>query len=55
MERFTAQIPGRGRVELQNLVTVVRGASQRAIVITAHRDNTGEGGGANDNASGTAR
>jgi hypothetical protein len=53
VERFKAQIPGRGEVELQNLVTVVRGASQRAIVITAHRDNTGEGGGANHNASGT--
>ena len=33
---------------------VVRGDSQRAIVITAHRDNNGEGRGANDNASGTA-
>lgn len=53
-ERFTALIPGRGRVELLNLVTVVRGASQRKIVITAHRDNSGEGQGANDNASGTA-
>jgi hypothetical protein len=53
VERFKAQIPGRGEVELQNLVTVVRGASRRAIVITAHRDNTGEGGGANHNASGT--
>jgi len=53
-DRFTAAIPGRGRVELLNVVAVVRGASQRAIVITAHRDNTGEGQGANDNASGTA-
>jgi hypothetical protein len=53
VDRFSAQIPGRGKVELQNLVTVVRGASQRAIVITAHRDNSGEGRGANDNASGT--
>ena len=53
-DRFTAQIPGRGRVELMNLVTVVRGVSQRKIVITAHRDNSGEGQGANDNASGTA-
>jgi len=53
-DRFTAVIPGRGRVELRNLVTVVRGASQRRIVITAHRDNSGEGQGANDNASGTA-
>ena len=41
--RFTAQIPGRGKVELENIVTVVRGASQRTIVITAHRDNIGEG------------
>lgn len=53
VDRFSAQIPGRGTVELQNLVTVVRGASQRTIVITAHRDNSGEGRGANDNASGT--
>ena len=45
--------PGRGEVELQNLVTVVRGGSQRTIVITAHRDNSGEGLSANDNASGT--
>jgi len=53
-ERFAASIPGRGRVELLNLVAVVLGASQRTIVITAHRDNSGEGRGANDNASGTA-
>ena len=53
VERFTAQIPGRGEVELRNLVTVVRGASERAVVITAHRDNSGEGRSVNDNASGT--
>ena len=53
-DRFRASIPGRGRVDLQNIVAVVRGDSQRAIVITAHRDNNGEGRGANDNASGTA-
>ncbi len=53
-DRFTARIPGRGEVELRNLVMVVDGASDRAIVITAHRDNTGEGRGPNDNASGTA-
>ena len=53
-DRFTARIPGQGEVELRNVVTVVDGASQRAIVITAHRDNTGEGRGPNDNASGTA-
>jgi hypothetical protein len=32
VERFRAEIPGRGEVELQNLVTVVRGASQRTIL-----------------------
>ena len=53
-ERFTASIPGRGRAELRNVVAVVTGASQRTIVVMAHRDNGGEGGGANDNASGTA-
>ena len=53
-EPFVAQIPGRGHVQLLNLVAVVRGVSQRKIVITAHRDNSGEGQGANDNASGTA-
>src|SRR5512134_380209 len=53
-DRFTAAIPGLGKVELQNLVAVVPGASKRAIVITAHRDNSGEGRGTNDNASGTA-
>ena len=52
-DRFTARIPGRGRVRLVNIVAVVRGASQRKIVITAHRDNSGESQGANDNASGT--
>ena len=54
VERFEARIPGRGKVELRNVVTVVRGASQRTIVITAHRDNRGDGNGVNDNASGTA-
>jgi aminopeptidase YwaD len=53
-DHFRASIPGRGRVELQNIFAVVRGDSKRAIVITAHRDNNGEGRGANDNASGTA-
>ena len=54
-ERFTARLPGRGRVELRNVVAVVPGLDpQRRIVIMAHRDNSGEGRGANDNASGTA-
>ena len=53
IERFTALIPGRGQVELGNIVAIVRGSTQRTIVVTAHRDNSGEGHGANDNASGT--
>ncbi|MGH3072929.1 MAG: M28 family metallopeptidase [Gaiellaceae bacterium] len=53
VDRFTARIPGRGKVELRNIVTVVHGASRRTIVVAAHRDNSGERRGANDNASGT--
>jgi hypothetical protein len=51
---FTATIPGRGRVRLVNLVTTVIGKSPQTIVVLAHRDDSGLGGGANDNASGTA-
>ena len=47
-------IPGLGRVRLHNLVTVIPGATPDAILILAHRDDTGVGPGANDNASGTA-
>lgn len=47
-------IPGLGRVRLRNLITVVKGSSPDAILFVAHRDNTGVGPGANDNASGTA-
>jgi hypothetical protein len=53
-ERFDAVIPGRGRVELQNLVAEAVGRSPGTIVVMAHRDNDGRGPGANDNASGTA-
>src|SRR5438445_1190587 len=53
-ERFSAVIPGRGRVEIQNLVAEAIGRSPRTIVVMAHRDNDGSGPGANDNASGTA-
>jgi hypothetical protein len=53
-DRFLATIPGRGDVELRNVIAVAQGASPRAIVVTAHRDNDGTGPGANDNASGTA-
>src|ERR671935_1824448 len=53
-DRFDATIPGRGRVRLTNLSTVVPGHSPDTIVVMAHRDNLGTGPGANDNASGTA-
>jgi len=54
LDTFRAHVPGRGRVELQNLVAVAPGQSPRAIVFMAHRDNTGQSRGSNDNASGTA-
>jgi hypothetical protein len=53
-ERFSAVIPGRGRVAMQNLVAEATGPAPGTIVVMAHRDNTGTGPGANDNASGTA-
>ncbi|MEX2210866.1 MAG: M28 family peptidase [Gaiellaceae bacterium] len=51
-----ADIPGQGRVPLVNLLAVAPGPSPEApvIVVMAHRDDTGVGQGANDNASGTA-
>ena len=53
-ERFSAVIPGRGRVKMQNLIAEAGGRSPGTIVVMAHRDNDGRGPGANDNASGTA-
>jgi hypothetical protein len=53
-DRFTGEIPGRGKVPLENVIAVARGRLPDAIVLMAHRDNNGTGPGANDNASGTA-
>src|SRR5918911_2347522 len=53
-ERFSAVIPGHGRVQMQNLVAEAVGRSPRTIVVMAHRDDDGSGPGADDNASGTA-
>jgi hypothetical protein len=53
-EPFEATIPGYGRVRLENLLAVAQGRSSRVILVMAHRDDTGAGPGANDNASGTA-
>jgi hypothetical protein len=56
VDRFSADIPGLGERTLNNVSVTVQGLSPTAIVILAHRDNNGQvpGGGANDNASGTA-
>src|SRR5881392_4180969 len=53
-ERFDATVPRLGRVHLENLVVRIPGRLPSAIVVLAHRDNSGAGGGPDDNASGTA-
>jgi hypothetical protein len=53
-DRFEADVAGRGRLPFENLVAVVPGRAPSAIMVVAHRDNSGVGSGANDNASGTA-
>jgi len=52
-DTFTANIPGQGSTQLQNVVAIAPGRSPDAIVVMAHHDDTGVGPGANDNASGT--
>jgi Peptidase family M28 len=51
---WTTDLPDLGRVELRNIVTVIRGRSDESIVVVAHRDNAGVGASFGDNASGTA-
>ena len=53
-EQFEAEIPGLGARTLTNVVVRVPGRSPRVIVVLAHRDEIGFGGGVVDNASGTA-
>jgi Peptidase family M28 len=53
-EPFTARIPGRGRVRLENLIVTIPGRSPQALAVLAHLDDVGTGPGANDNASGIA-
>jgi MFS family permease len=53
-DRFRAQLPEEGRVDLENVIAVSPGRSPDVLVVMAHRDNLGTTGqGANDNASGT--
>jgi hypothetical protein len=51
---WTEDIPELGRVELRNVIAVVPGRSDRAVVLVAHRDNGGVTRSYGDNASGTA-
>jgi hypothetical protein len=51
---WSEDLPDLGTVELRNLVAVVPGRSPEAILIVAHRDNTGTDRPFGDNASGTA-
>jgi hypothetical protein len=53
-EPFSAKIPGRGRVRLENLIVTIPGRSPQALAVLAHLDDVGTGPGANDDASGVA-
>jgi hypothetical protein len=53
-DTWQATVPAIGKVTLRNLWAVAAGQSRDAIVVMAHRDDTGVGQGANDNATGTA-
>ena len=54
VDRFRADIAGRGSVDLRNVTAVVAGRSRDTILVVAHRDSTRGHAGTNDNASGTA-
>ncbi|HEU0304418.1 MAG TPA: M28 family peptidase [Gaiellaceae bacterium] len=54
VDRFSASVAGRGRVDLRNVGAVVPGRSRDTILVVAHRDSTRGHPGTNDNASGTA-
>ncbi len=53
-DTWTERLPNGPVARLDNVWAVAQGQSRNAIVIVAHRDNSGIGPGANDNASGTA-
>ena len=54
VDGFNASIPGKGTKLLRNVSFTVGPADADAIVVMAHRDDSGLGAGANNNASGTA-
>ena len=51
---WSADLAGLGEVELRNIVSVVPGRSDQAIVVVAHRDNAGVDEALGENAPGTA-
>jgi len=51
---WSADLVDLGEVELRNVLTVIPGRSEEAIVLVAHRDNNGAGNPSRDNVSGTA-
>jgi hypothetical protein len=51
---WTAELVDLGEVELRNIVSLVPGRSDEAIVLVAHRDNAGAEQALGENASGTA-
>jgi hypothetical protein len=51
---WSEDVAGLGDVELRNVIAVVPGRSDQAILLVAHRDNAGAGLSYGDNASGTA-
>jgi hypothetical protein len=53
-DRFRALVPGHGRQTLVNQLVTIPGRLPTEIVVMAHRDDSGTGPGANDNASGVA-
>jgi len=53
-DTWRERVAGLGEVTLRNEWATAAGQSAAAILVMAHRDNTGTGPGANDNASGTA-
>src|SRR4051794_35355640 len=53
-DSWRERTPGLGSVRLRNVWAIAEGQSPEAIVVMAHRDDTGAGPGANDDATGTA-
>jgi len=53
-DTWRAHMPGLGEVPLRNQTVVIPGSAKGAIVFAAHRDTSGVGMGANDDATGIA-